>query len=88
MHQIRRHLSGLGYPLIGDTRYGDGETNQSFKQNWEISRLWLHALALTFTHPDSGQTLKLRANFHPDWHRAFDEFGLCPIGSDFPSVPK
>lgn len=31
-HQIRAHLSGNGHPLLGDTKYGDRNWNQSF---WE-----------------------------------------------------
>ncbi len=29
-HQIRAHLSALGYPIIGDPKYGDAKTNLSY----------------------------------------------------------
>jgi len=45
-HQIRAHLSWLGYPVIGDPRYGTAGP-----------RLGLHALQLSFTHPRSGRRL-------------------------------
>ena len=47
-HQIRVHLSALGFPILGDVLYGSQETDL-------ISRPALHALLLTFTHPVSGE---------------------------------
>ncbi len=41
-HQIRVHLSSIGFPIIGDTKYG-GEFHE---------RLLLHAETLTFPDPD------------------------------------
>ncbi|HIL21304.1 MAG TPA: hypothetical protein EYG22_06855 [Candidatus Thioglobus sp.] len=47
-HQIRAHLSWLGCPVIGDSRYGrDGP------------RLGLHALRLSITRPDTGKRLTI-----------------------------
>lgn len=54
-HQIRVHLSGAGYPLLGDTLYG-GKPN---------SRIMLHAMCLEFPHPVTGQILKVEATL-PD----------------------
>jgi tRNA pseudouridine32 synthase/23S rRNA pseudouridine746 synthase len=50
MHQLRVHLAALGHPIAGDVRYGgalvvDGEA---------VSRLMLHARALSFPHPAGG----------------------------------
>lgn len=30
-HQIRAHLAALGYPILGDTKYGDSRINKKFK---------------------------------------------------------
>ncbi|KAA8735593.1 RluA family pseudouridine synthase [Acinetobacter qingfengensis] len=51
-HQLRVHMQYLGHPIIGDTLYAtvDGQTLSS--------RLCLHATALSFKHPVSGQALK------------------------------
>lgn len=43
-HQIRRHLRGVGHPIVGDERYGAG-------RRWPVpgfpGRLWLHAHRLS-----------------------------------------
>ena len=80
LHQIRRHLAGMGHPLIGDTQRGDGEHNRLFRIHWESSRLWLHALSLEFEHPSHPAPVKIHSPFPSQWHRAFDSFGLCPLG--------
>lgn len=60
-HQIRKHLKHLSHPLIGDTRYGKGEHNRYFRQQAGLFRLALHAVALSFEHPISGEHLDLIA---------------------------
>ncbi len=44
-HQLRRHLSGIGNPILGDALYGTEEL--LLKGNG----LYLHASSLQFTHP-------------------------------------
>lgn len=42
-HQIRAHLSSIGYPLIGDGKYGDKKTNDYFRKNHQIRYQMLHS---------------------------------------------
>lgn len=56
-HQIRIHLSELGYPILGDSLYA-----KSFKNKKLYSRHLLHANQLSFKHPLTKQTLTLKAN--------------------------
>lgn len=51
-NQIRVQLSGLGCPIVGDRRYG--------ARTDPIRRLGLHACLLAFTHPVSGERVRLQ----------------------------
>ena len=44
-HQIRVHAATLGYPILGDDRYGDRTFNRQHRQAWG-KRLYLHAAGL------------------------------------------
>ncbi|MCL2601886.1 MAG: RluA family pseudouridine synthase [Treponema sp.] len=46
MHQIRRHLAGIGHPLLGDDKYGDFPLNKKLKKACGIKRMLLHAVRL------------------------------------------
>lgn len=50
-HQIRRHLSEAGYPVVGDRRYG---------REGDVENLQLSAVALEFTCPITGEEMAYR----------------------------
>lgn len=50
-HQIRVHAQHIGYPIAGDTKYGDDDFNRELK-NKGLKRLFLHAASLKFHLPD------------------------------------
>ncbi len=54
-HQIRVHLSHIGYPIIGDEVYSNG------KNEWNVSGQCLHAWKLEFKHPITGKEISLEA---------------------------
>jgi 23S rRNA pseudouridine955/2504/2580 synthase len=43
MHQIRRHLSMIGNPILGDDKYGDFTLNKKLRKTIGLKRLLLHA---------------------------------------------
>lgn len=71
MHQIRVHLAGLGAPILGDARYG-GALSVGGRP---IPRLMLHALAVTFPHPEGGETT-IRADPPDDFSRTARDLSL------------
>lgn len=60
-HQIRRHMKHIFHPIIGDTTYGDGKQNEFFRTQFNSQRLLLHATEIGFTHPNSGQQIRIQA---------------------------
>ena len=65
-HQIRVHLSQIGYPIIGDEVYSNG------KNEWGIHGQCLHAKSLKFKHPISGKKMYIEAEI-PDYLRKIIE---------------
>ena len=55
-HQIRVHLSSLGYPLVGDPAYGNRVSSIRF------ARQALHAERLALTHPRSGKKMSWQSD--------------------------
>ncbi|ASY77624.1 23S rRNA pseudouridine(955/2504/2580) synthase RluC [Pectobacterium polaris] len=59
-HQIRVHAQYAGHPIAFDDRYGDREFDQQLVGTG-LKRLFLHAQALRFEHPNTGETLRVEA---------------------------
>lgn len=47
-HQIRAHLAFLGYPIIGDEKYGDHKINQYWRKEAGLKNQLLHSGILVF----------------------------------------
>lgn len=61
-HQIRVHLSYIGYPIVGDEVYSNG------KNEWGIKGQCLHAKSLKFKHPITGKEMFIEAPM-PEYFR-------------------
>lgn len=59
-HQIRVHTLHAGHPIAFDDRYGDREFDRQLAGTG-LKRLFLHAQALRFEHPASGETMRIEA---------------------------
>jgi 23S rRNA pseudouridine1911/1915/1917 synthase len=73
-HQIRAHLEHIGHPIVGDPVYGGGGSRRisgvARRAAQTIERLTprqaLHAAALAFRHPVTGEPLEFRAEWPGD----------------------
>jgi len=82
LHQIRRHLKHIACPLIGDVRYGKGEHNRLFRERYALDRLALHAAALRFVHPVSGQRVTVRAPLRGSLAECLSQLALQAAAND------
>ena len=64
-HQLRLHLSAIGYPLAGDWLYGAEDRAL-------IARPALHSHTLTLTHPITGERIHLTAELPEDMRRLME----------------
>lgn len=68
-HQIRVHMSAVGHPCLGDTFYGADPVRA---EKYGLTRQWLHARELSFTHPITGEPLRVIAPYPQDLDEALD----------------
>lgn len=72
-HQIRVHLSSLGFPLVGDTLYGGPLSLQrTSKKKHRPQPLMLHAYRVGFIHPVTGAKIVIKT----DIPERFSYFGV------------
>lgn len=64
-HQIRVHMAHIGHPLLGDRLYGGPGAFQ----------LMLHAAELAFTHPLTGERVRITAPYPKRFEALFDRRG-------------
>jgi 23S rRNA pseudouridine955/2504/2580 synthase len=64
-HQIRVHLAHLGFPILGDDKYGDFPLNKSLAKQG-LKRMFLHARRLAVRHPMSREKIVVEAPLPPD----------------------
>jgi 23S rRNA pseudouridine955/2504/2580 synthase len=58
------HLAHVGFPIVGDDKYGDFELNKQIARGEfgaKLARMYLHAHATRFAHPVSGAIIELAA---------------------------
>ena len=69
-HQIRVHMSYIGYPLVGDPVYGRK------KQQYELNGQALHAKLLGFIHPSTGEYMEFEAELPEDFKALLEKLRL------------
>ena len=71
-HQIRVQLAFLGFPVLGDDKYGDFALNKKL-QSSGLKRMFLHAHKLSFFHPFTEEKVELTADLPIELGKFFDE---------------
>lgn len=71
LHQVRAHMAGVGAPLVGDTLYGGREEPG-------LSRFFLHAQSLGFTHPVTGKAVHVESPVPAELTAVLQKHGLTP----------
>ena len=75
-HQIRVHLSSLGFPLVGDMLYGGASSLQrASKKKHRPQPLMLHAYHVGFIHPVTGAKIVIKT----DIPERFSYFGVTEV---------
>jgi 23S rRNA pseudouridine955/2504/2580 synthase len=59
-HQLRVQLAYLGFPILGDDKYGDFALNKTLQKKG-LKRMFLHSMETRLKHPLSGDPLELKA---------------------------
>ena len=66
-HQVRVHLRAIGHAVVGDPTYGAGHaTAGRAGEVFGLSRPFLHARSLSFSHPVSGETVTTESPLPPE----------------------
>ena len=67
-HQIRVHLNAIGHPIVGDSLYGGVHRRvpHELRVVQRLTRPFLHAERLAFSHPRTGEPLEFTASLPDD----------------------
>ncbi len=73
-HQIRVHLSAIGHAIVGDALYGGVHKRvaNDIRAVQQLTRPFLHAERLAFTHPRTGERLTFEAALPDDLHAVLE----------------
>lgn len=71
-HQLRKHLSGIGHPILGDKEYGTEGLILNGKG------LYLHAYSLRFKHPFTGEAVYVKSGLPQKFRRIFSDVTKSP----------
>jgi 23S rRNA pseudouridine1911/1915/1917 synthase len=74
-HQIRTHLAAIGYPVCGDPVYGGGKSGKRLG----LTRQFLHAAKLLFSHPRTGETVDCESKLPADLLRTLEVAQREPV---------
>lgn len=77
-HQIRVHLSHLGFPIAGDDKYGDFALNKELAR-MGLKRMFLHACKTVIEHPQTGESMAFEAPLPADLERFLAQLSMDTV---------
>jgi 23S rRNA pseudouridine1911/1915/1917 synthase len=80
-HQIRVHLNFIGFPVVGDSLYGN-KVSARIAGELDLKRQFLHASTLGFDMPGSGEAKVFEAPLPDDLRMVLDRLYAAKEGSD------
>ena len=80
-HQLRVHMNAIGFPIVGDGKYGGKDAHPGGEMP---RKLQLHARSFSFNHPDSKQLITVRAPLPDHMIKAWDLLGFDADSKDNP----
>ena len=75
-HQLRRHLSHIRHPIIGDVRHGCNKANKLARKNFDIHRLLLAATNICFEHPFTKEEIRIDCPLEESFQAALNKTNL------------
>lgn len=66
-HQIRVHMSHIGFPIVGDDVYSNG------KNNFGVTSQMLHAYKISFKHPSKGEIVEYTAEIPEEFNNVLNK---------------
>ncbi len=69
-HQIRAHLSQLGYPILGDSKYGNSDVNKQYRAKRQL----LHSYEIIFPDMTGNFEYLSERRFHTEYPKDFEKY--------------
>lgn len=73
-HQVRKHLAGIGHPVLGDKQYATGKVDSKALRS--VPRQMLHAHSLSFPCPITGRVIRARSPLPEDFRGVMKKLRL------------
>ncbi len=77
-HQLRVHFKEMGHPILGDYQYG-----KIFKSQLHPKRHLLHALKISFPHPQTHKPVEVVAPLAEDFLKALEAVSMAHLAKLF-----
>ena len=68
-HQLRKHMSHIFHPIVGDRPHGCNKQNRFFLQTFQMQDLMLFAKSIQFSHPITDQIIVIEGKISSEMLR-------------------